>query len=102
LITFPDTQTQISSEKKRLTSPKFLKKYLKFLKKGGVVHLKTDNRDFYDYTLEVAKENDYKVNVATADLYNSGITNEILDIKTTYEKIFLKQGFPICYLNFTI
>ena len=101
-ITFPDPQPQISREKKRLTSGNFINKYLNFIKKGGIIHLKTDNKPLFDYTLEVVQERGYQINTATSDLYNSGINDDILDIKTTYEKIFLKQGFPICYLNFTI
>ena len=41
-ITFPDPQPQLSREKKRLTSPRFLEKYIEVLKPGGYVNLKTD------------------------------------------------------------
>ena len=34
-ITFPDPQPQVSREKKRLTSPRFLEKYRPILKQGG-------------------------------------------------------------------
>jgi len=100
-ITFPDPQPQQSRERKRLTSPRFLDLYKQFLKSGGDIHLKTDNRGFYDYTLEVIKENKLKKKYSTDDLYHSDAVNEILEIKTTYEKIFLEQGSKICYLKFS-
>ena len=52
-ITFPDPQMKIRRTKKRLTSPIFLNAYRAFLSPGGIVHLKTDNRQLYDYTLKV-------------------------------------------------
>jgi len=42
-ITFPDPQLRWSKAKKRLTHPKFLRLYQQFLKKEGIVHLKTDS-----------------------------------------------------------
>ncbi|MBI3235022.1 MAG: tRNA (guanosine(46)-N7)-methyltransferase TrmB, partial [Bacteroidetes bacterium] len=41
-VTFPDPQPRKPTERKRLTSPNFLEKYKKILKKDGIVHLKTD------------------------------------------------------------
>src|SRR6478609_8249473 len=38
-ITFPDPQPQLSREKKRLTSPRFLNMYQIVLKSGGAVNL---------------------------------------------------------------
>ena len=99
-ITFPDPQPQQSRVRKRLTSPRFLNMYRQMLKEGGIVHLKTDNRGFYDYTLEVIGENKLRKICETDDLYQSTVVNEILEIKTTYEKMFLQQGFKICYLEF--
>src|ERR1700754_5164524 len=51
-ITFPDPQPQLSREKKRLTSARFLEMYKIVLKPGGFVNLKTDNDDLHAYTAE--------------------------------------------------
>ena len=99
-ITFPDPQPQQSREHKRLTSPRFLAMYKNMLRKDGTVHLKTDSLGLYEYTLEVIKENNLTLLASTSDLYNSDLHDDILDIKTTYEKIFLQQGSKICYLKF--
>ena len=99
-ITFPDPQPQSTRERKRLTAPRFLDQYKQILSGGGIIHLKTDNKPFYEYTLGIIQENNYKKIYATDDLYHSDAGDEILGIKTTYEKIFLEQGSKICYLKF--
>jgi tRNA (guanine-N7-)-methyltransferase len=101
-ITFPDPQLQQSRIRKRLTSPRFLDLYRKFLKKDGVINLKTDSRPLYDYTLEVIAEQGLKIHKQTDNLYASPLADEILSIKTTYEKMWLKEGLPICYVQFEL
>lgn len=100
-ITFPDPQPQQSRERKRLTSPRFLNMYKQFLAPGGIIHLKTDNAPLYEYTLDVLQSHHYNKRYATNDLYHSDASDEILGIKTTYEKMFLDQGLKICYLKFS-
>jgi tRNA (guanine-N7-)-methyltransferase len=99
-ITFPDPQPR--KARKRLTSPGFLNRYRSFLKPGGPVHLKTDSRELYEYTLSVIKANRLEILEQTTDLYGSGPAGEVLSIKTYYEQQFLDQGKPIFYLKFRI
>ena len=40
--------------------------------------------------------------IDTNDLYNSGIDDQILSIKTFYEQQFLDQGKSITYLKFKL
>lgn len=101
-ITFPDPQEKRIRAKKRLTSSRFLPNYRKFLKPGGIVHLKTDNTILYEYTCRLAAHNKFNVLFSTADLYNSGLSDEILEIKTFYEQQYLAQGIPIKYIKFII
>lgn len=100
-ITFPDPQPQLSREKKRLTSPRFLNKYIEILKPGGYVNLKTDNDGLYVYTSEKIAELKLKEHINTADLYNSKFADEVLSIKTYYEKKYLKDNKNINYLKFS-
>jgi tRNA (guanine-N7-)-methyltransferase len=100
-ITFPDPQPQVSREKKRLTFPKFLEKYKALLAKGGLVHLKTDNDQLHAYTLEKIEELNLVLNVRTEDLYHSEYANEVLSIKTYYEKKYLAKDKNINYLQFS-
>jgi tRNA (guanine-N7-)-methyltransferase len=101
-ITFPDPQLQESRERKRLTSPRFLESYRKFVRRGGRIHLKTDNVALYDYTLEKVREMSWPVEYGTTDLYEEGKNESHFDIRTTYEKIYLSRGMKICYLRFQV
>ena len=67
-LTFSDPQLR-ASENKRLSSAMFLERYRRFLKPGGRIHLKTDSRFLYEYTLAVARVNGLQVFASTTDLY---------------------------------
>ncbi len=99
-LTFPDPQ--LKKKRKRLTSARFLNNYRRFLVHNGLIHLKTDSTVLYEYTLELAQSNNLFIRHQTNDLYNSGICNDILDIKTFYEQQFLNQGMKINYLCFEL
>ncbi len=101
-ITFPDPQPQISREKKRLTFPGFLEKYRQTLKHGGVIHLKTDNDGLHAYTAEKIDELKLKLHARTEDLYKSELADEVLSIKTYYEKKYLADDKNINYLKFSL
>lgn len=100
-ITFPDPQPQISREKKRLTSPRFLEKYKQVLKPDGFMNLKTDNDALHAYTAEKIGEHGLKLHIRTEDLYHSEFADEVLSIKTYYEKKYLKDNKNINYLKFS-
>jgi tRNA (guanine-N7-)-methyltransferase len=100
-ITFPDPQPQLSREKKRLTSQRFLEKYKQILKPGGHVNLKTDNDDLHVYTAEKIGEHGLKLHIKTEDLYHSEFADEVLSIKTYYEKKYLQSNKNINYLKFS-
>ncbi len=99
-LPFPDPQSK--KPKKRLTSPRFLNMYKEFLKKGGLLHLKTDSSELYYFTLNVIKFNNLELIISSADLYNSDIEESSPYIKTFYEEQFLSGGKKIHYLKFKI
>jgi tRNA (guanine-N7-)-methyltransferase len=103
-LTFPDPQPQKTRIRKRLTNMIFIKRYQQFLKQGGLVHLKTDSTSFYEYTLEVIKENDFDLVFSTNDLYNNcpAGREELIAIKTHYETLFTDRGEKIKYCCFKI
>lgn len=98
-ITFPDPQPQDSREKKRLTNPKFLERYKIILQPDGIMHLKTDNDGFYAYTLEQIELLQLPKNKETTDLYQSDLVNEVLSIKTYYERKYLAVDKNINYVQ---
>lgn len=115
-LTFSDPQ--MKSENSRLVSPMFLERYRRFLKPGGVVHLKTDSTFLFEYTKAVCSANGLKVLACTSDLYagdreamresalasvcGADAVDALFEVQTFYEKNFLKQGFKINYISFTI
>ncbi len=104
-LTFSDPQPQ--KPRKRLTSAFFIDRYKKFLKPGGTIHLKTDSRLLFNYTLEQIEEKGYKCGTYTFDLYNEldrfpENFRETLQVKTFYEKMWLEKGFNINYLSFQV
>ena len=101
-ITFPDPQLKKRRGTKRLTHPGFLKHYKKILKEDAPIHLKTDSQFLHGFTLGVIADENHILEDATEDLYNSNQQREHMDIKTHYEKIFLKKGLPITYLRFKL
>jgi tRNA (guanine-N7-)-methyltransferase len=100
-ITFPDPFPRDGDEKRRLTHPRFLDMYKKMLKKGGLVHFKTDNTGLFEYTLEIVNgREDCEVLISTFDFYQSEWRDEHLGIQTKYEKLFSEKGEKIKYLQF--
>lgn len=105
-LTFSDPQ--MKSENSRLTSPLFLERYRGFLAPGGRVHLKTDSRFLYEYSLATALANGLTILCADTDIYgHSGLVPEsfppdLLTVQTFYEKMFLEMGLPITYLSFLL
>ncbi|WP_159636990.1 tRNA (guanosine(46)-N7)-methyltransferase TrmB [Sphingobacterium composti Ten et al. 2007 non Yoo et al. 2007] len=100
-ITFPDPQPQDSREKKRLTNPNFLERYKFILKDNGIMHLKTDNDGFYAYTLEQIEAMDLTKFKETTDLYKSDLVDNVLSIKTYYERKYLAVDKNINYVQWT-
>lgn len=96
----PRSPTEKRRNKKRLTGPRFLNHYRSFLKKEGLIHLKTDSRELYDYTLKLISENKLEIIRNTDDLYAEKNINDILQIRTHYEQMFLDEGRKITYICF--
>lgn len=99
-ITFPDPQLKERRAKKRLTGTFFLNTYKEILKPGGKVHLKTDSWELYDYTRKILGYNSSEIIEDYSDVYSLENIEPILTVKTHYEKIFLKEGKKITYLQF--
>lgn len=105
-LTFSDPQPQ--KPKKRLSSAIFIERYRKFLKPGGLVHMKTDNDLLFEFTMEQIEEHGYSIVDYRPDLYATLETEtnpaqrEIFSIKTHYEQLFHAKGHVIKYVSFKI
>ena len=103
-ITFPDPQIKYRRRKKRLTSFEMFSKYKRVLKEKALIHLKTDSQFLHGYTLGVLERLNSKIIVSSHDIYNSNLISkyDYLNIKTFYEKKFLKNNLAITYICFQI
>ena len=99
-LTFPDPQMR--KTRKRLTSTIFLNKYRHFLKPDGIIHLKTDSNFQFTYTREMVKLNKFEVLAETENVYEWEKLNDILRIRTFYEKQWLDRGITSKYLAFKL
>ena len=98
-LNFSDPWPKSRHDKRRLTYREFLKTYNKFLAKGGLLVMKTDNDNLFDFTLEELPEADFRLDVLSRDLHNSEYNEG--NIMTEYEKNFSEKGVPIKYLRAT-
>lgn len=102
-ITFPDPFLRKSKANRRLTAPRFLKDYQKILRQDGLIHLKTDERQLYEYTLEVLADFPHaKLLYHDDDIYAKALPMPELEIKTYYERMHLEEGKTIKYIRFKL
>lgn len=99
-LTFSDPQPK--HERRRLSSPRFLNLYREVLKPEGIIHQKTDNRELFDYTLEVIEHYQLPLLYFSHNIYASGFKGDAVEIQTYYEKMFLAEGKNINYLQFQL
>ena len=101
-ITFPDPQLRISKAKKRLTHPRFLHLYQNITGSDGVVNLKTDSPDLYNFTKQVVELFDLRLLQDFEDVYAESEIKDELQIKTHYERLDIAKSNRIHYLRFLL
>lgn len=101
-LTFPDPQLRTSKARKRLTHPKFLRLYQKFLRNNGIIHLKTDSPVLFAFTKQVIELFDLPLLHEYDNLYAADQLSEELQIKTHYEGLDIAQSNRIHYLQFSL
>ncbi len=90
-LNFSDPWPKKRHNKRRLTSTIFLSKYEKIFKDKKSIHLKTDNKDLFEYSKITLENYGFKLKNIVDDLEKSNIFN----IKTEYEEKFIKNGNKI-------
>ena len=99
-LTFSDPQ--MKNARKRLTSSYFMEQYRRILKKDGIVHVKTDSRFQYEYTLAMVRINEFELIACSTNIDGEMPDDKILAVQTFYEKQWRERGLPIRYLAFRI
>ena len=77
----------------RLTHRNFLEKYKKLLKVGGRILQKTDDRDFFEFSLGEYEACGFALENVTYDLHEGG--NPDWNVVTEYEQKWVERGLPI-------
>ncbi len=77
----------------RLTHRNFLNVYKKLLKDGGRILQKTDDREFFEFSLQEYQDCGFALENVTFDLHENG--NPEWNIVTEYEKKWVDGGSPI-------
>ena len=96
-LNFSDPWPKKRHEKRRLTNSRFLEIYKELLINDGMICFKTDNRDFFDYSIEQFELAGYLLVNVIYDIHNSHLVND--NVTTEYEERFIKQGLPIYALT---
>lgn len=98
-LNFVDPWPKKHHERFRLTNQDYLKIFIKLLSKDGSIEFKTDNLDFFNYTLFVCRTYNFSQKYATKDLYRSDYV--VNNIATEYERKWMNKGFKINKLAIT-
>ncbi len=94
---FSDPWPKKGYENRRLTSPAFLKEYIRVLAPGGRFVFKTDNDGLFEYSLETVEASDLSMLYHTFDLHASDRAGN--NIMTEYERNFSEKGVKIKMLE---
>ena len=95
-LNFSDPWPKKRHEKRRLTSHEFLKKYDSIYKGEKNIIQKTDNLDFFAFSIESLSTYGYILKKVTFDLYKDDVEE---NVATEYEKKFNRNGIKICMLK---
>ena len=91
-LNFSTPKQKNSYANSRLTSPRFLSIYESLLVDNGEIHQKTDDPDFFVYSLEEFKNYGFTLKDISNDLTNLNLPENIV---TEYEARFVSQNKPI-------
>jgi len=90
-LNFPDPWPKKRHHKRRLTAPAFLAFYRRILIDEGIVALKTDNEELYQFSQQNFAKNGY--NIVRSDTDYDGMDES--DAQSEYERAFRSDGLPI-------
>jgi tRNA (guanine-N7-)-methyltransferase len=90
-LNFSDPWPKIRHHKRRLTAMGNLEKIHRILRPKGIMVIKTDNQDLFDYSLENLR----KMNYTITRVQRPYLDIEKDDVITEYEQFFRQAGQPI-------
>ncbi len=96
-VVHPDPRPRNSDAKRRLTHQRFLKMYKDILQPNGILRVKTDDKELFDFSVEMLAQEGRKNISITYDLDNDALLADHYGIVTNYEKMWKQKGRSICY-----
>lgn len=87
-LNFSDPWPKKRHSKRRLTSEHFLSNYIRILKDDGKLVFKTDNKDLFDYSIELIESSPFDI-IERNDNY---MDEDEFDTPTEYEMSFREKG----------
>lgn len=102
-IPFPDPFRKRSRRNavRRLTAGRYLDLYRRILAPGGMVHLKTDDEELYQYSLESVGAAGGRIVHRCDDLYGTAAFGEAKTVQTHFEARYRALSRNIRYLAFS-
>lgn len=92
-LNFSDPWPKKRHAPRRLTHPTFLHKYIQILNELGEIHLKTDSRSLFEFSLNSFADLDLKMRNISLDLHADGTPDN--HVFTEYERKFMEKGMNI-------
>jgi tRNA (guanine-N7-)-methyltransferase len=93
LLNFSDPWPKRRHEKRRLTGRAFLDIYRKLLNPDGVLAIRTDNQDLFEWSLAQLNLSGWRIKAVDRD---SKAEEELM---TEFELRFRSRSFPICFVQ---
>ncbi len=93
-LNFPTPLPKRGYEKQRLTYPKFLQIYKNILKPNGIIELKTDQKDFFEYSIIQLEKEGFDIIKKIYDLH-SNEEEMVENVITEHEAFYSQKGCPI-------
>ena len=94
-LNFSDPWPKNRHHLRRLSSRVFLEKYESIFRNDKTIHMRTDNRDLYTYSLVSFSQFGYKLEKISFDLHK----DDMPEITTEYEDKFSSKDMPIYYVE---
>ncbi|WP_425262771.1 tRNA (guanosine(46)-N7)-methyltransferase TrmB [Paenibacillus thermotolerans] len=92
-LNFSDPWPKTRHAHRRLTYMTFLQKYKEILNRDGEIHMKTDSRSLFEFSLNSFAEMEMMVRNISLDMHGAGpVPNNVM---TEYEMKFASQGINI-------
>ena len=97
-IYFPDPWPKKKTHKHRLIQESFLKDLHAVIQPGSFVEFKTDNLDYFDWTLKKLRSSSFRITRLSYDLHHSEWASE--NFVTHFEKLWTSKGLKTNLVRF--